>query len=164
MMVEIACLYTNCECPSLRKSTQKLSKDVTTPVSFTPLIKKIVSEIFCLRTVFRNRSCKFCERSAMRRFFLYCRPSTWPVGMIEISLLTRSEVPPPPHVCIECYQITVFSATSKNASLIFCAVRPGWPLPMVFPSISTTGKHMLVAAVMNTSRAAIISSNVNASS
>src|SRR5882757_4449926 len=64
MIVEIACLYTSCECPSRRSSTQKLSNQVTTPCSLTPLTRKIVSGVLLLRTWFRKVSCRFCERSA----------------------------------------------------------------------------------------------------
>src|SRR5215510_8762469 len=64
MMVEIACLYTSCECPSRRNSTQKLSNQVTTPWSLTPLTRKIVSGVLFLRTWFRKVSWRFCERSA----------------------------------------------------------------------------------------------------
>src|SRR5215468_6729186 len=64
MMVEIACLYTSCECPSRRRSTQKLSNQVTTPCSFTPLTRKIVSGVLFFRTWFRKVSWRFCERSA----------------------------------------------------------------------------------------------------
>src|SRR6266508_3710115 len=64
MIVEIACLYTSCECPSRRSSTQKLSNQVTTPCSFSPLTRKIVSGVLFLRTWFRKVSWRFCERSA----------------------------------------------------------------------------------------------------
>src|SRR5215475_447796 len=64
MMVEMACLYTNCECPSRRSSTQKLSNHVTTPCNLTPLTRKIVRGVLLLRTWFRKVSCRFCERSA----------------------------------------------------------------------------------------------------
>src|SRR5580704_1700231 len=64
MMVEMACLYTSCECPSRRSSTQKLSNQVTTPCSLTPFTKKIVSGILFLRTWLRKVSCRFCARSA----------------------------------------------------------------------------------------------------
>src|ERR1700694_5450063 len=64
MIVEMACLYTSCECPSRRSSTQKLSNQVTTPCSFTPFTRKIVSGVLFLRTWLRKVSCRFCERSA----------------------------------------------------------------------------------------------------
>ena len=50
MMVEIACLYTSCDCASRRSSRQKLSNQVITPCSLTPLTRKIVTGTFCLRT------------------------------------------------------------------------------------------------------------------
>src|SRR3954451_6157080 len=64
MIVEIACLYTSCECPSRRSSTQKLSNQVTTPCNFTPFTKKIVSGVLFLRTWLRKVSWRFCARSA----------------------------------------------------------------------------------------------------
>src|SRR5215471_7004502 len=64
MIVDMACLYTSCECPSRRSSTQKLSNQVTTPCSFTPFTRKIVSGVLFLRTWLRKVSCRFCERSA----------------------------------------------------------------------------------------------------
>src|SRR5260370_6712203 len=64
MIVEMACLYTSCDCPSRRNSTQKLSNQVTTPCSFTPFTRKIVSGVLFFRTWLRNVSCRFCERSA----------------------------------------------------------------------------------------------------
>src|SRR5262245_29434821 len=64
MIVKMACLYTSCECPSRRSRTQKLSNHVTTPCSFTPFTRKMVSGVFPFRTWLRKVSCKFCERSA----------------------------------------------------------------------------------------------------
>src|SRR5215831_16063878 len=64
MIVDIACLYTSCECPSRRSSTQKLSNQVTSPCSLTPFTRKIVSGVLFLRTWLRKVSCRFCERSA----------------------------------------------------------------------------------------------------
>src|SRR5215813_11234550 len=64
MIVDMACLYTSCECPSRRSSTQKLSNQVTTPCNLTPLTRKIVSGVLFLRTWFRKVSWRFCERSA----------------------------------------------------------------------------------------------------
>src|SRR5215468_2220712 len=77
MMVEIACLYTSCEWPSRRSSTQKLSNQVTTPCSLTPLTRKIVSGVLLFRTWLRKVSCRFCERSAAIVFvpFLSRAPS-----------------------------------------------------------------------------------------
>src|SRR5690606_17589257 len=102
MMVEIACLYTSCEWPSRRNSTQKLSNDVTTPVSLTPLIKKIVRGFLLLRTVFRNKSCKFCERSAIVFFYhpLHLRAA----AQIYSCIIKRSGCPSatlqsPPRTC-----------------------------------------------------------------
>src|SRR5882757_8186748 len=64
MMVEMACLYTSCEWPSRRSSTQKLSNHVTTPCSFTPFTRKMVRGVLFLRTWLRKVSCRFCARSA----------------------------------------------------------------------------------------------------
>ncbi len=58
MIVEIACLYTSCECPSRRRRTQKLSNQVTMPCSFTPLIRKIVSGRLLLADVVEERVLK----------------------------------------------------------------------------------------------------------
>ena len=44
MIVEIACLYTNCAVPSRRSKTQKLSNHVITPCSLTPFTKNTVTE------------------------------------------------------------------------------------------------------------------------
>src|SRR5215831_4323894 len=76
MIVDIACLYTSCECPSRRSSTQKLSNQVTTPCSFTPFTRKIVSGVLFLRTWLRKVSCRFCERSAA----IVAVPSSYPAG------------------------------------------------------------------------------------
>src|SRR5215470_13479815 len=65
MIVDIACLYTSCECPSRRSRTQKLSNQLTTPCSFTPFTRKMVSGVFDLRTLFRKVSCRFCFLSLM---------------------------------------------------------------------------------------------------
>src|SRR3989338_8827676 len=64
MMVEMACLYTSWDWPSRRSRTQKLSNQLTTPCSFTPLTRKMVSGVFDLRTLFRNVSWRFCFFSA----------------------------------------------------------------------------------------------------
>src|ERR1700761_1397262 len=64
MMVEIACLYTNCDWPSRRSSTQKLSNQLTTPCNFTPLTRNMVSGVLVLRTEFRKVSWRFCFFSA----------------------------------------------------------------------------------------------------
>src|SRR5580698_1706268 len=64
MMVDIACLYTSWECPSRRNRTQKLSNQLTTPCSFTPLTRKMVSGVLDLRTEFRKVSWRFCFFSA----------------------------------------------------------------------------------------------------
>src|SRR5215469_15702381 len=61
--VEIACLYTSCECASRRSSTQKLSNQVMMPWSFTPLTRKTVTGVLFLRTWFKNTSCTFCDFS-----------------------------------------------------------------------------------------------------
>ena len=74
MIVEMACLYTNCDCPSRRSSTQKLSNQVITPCSFTPLIKKIVTEILDFLTLFRNASCKLCLSAAIVTSPFYTLP------------------------------------------------------------------------------------------
>src|ERR1043165_4148434 len=62
--VEIACLYTSCECASRRSSTQKLSNQVMIPCNFTPFTRKTVTGVLFLRTWFKNTSCTFCDFSA----------------------------------------------------------------------------------------------------
>src|SRR5882757_8510983 len=87
MIVEIACLYTSCECPSRRSSTQKLSNQVTTPCSFTPFTRKIVSGVLFLRTWLRKVSCRFCERSAAIvavPFFCSQAPSREPYCQVAV--------------------------------------------------------------------------------
>src|SRR5215472_4435001 len=54
--VEIACLYTSCECASRLNNTQKLSNQVMIPCSFTPLTRKIVTGVLFFRTWLRNTS------------------------------------------------------------------------------------------------------------
>ncbi len=54
--VEIACLYTSCECASRRSRTQKLSNQVIIPCSLTPLTRKTVTGVLFLRTWLRNTS------------------------------------------------------------------------------------------------------------
>src|SRR3954451_7865055 len=82
MIVEIACLYTSCECPSRRSSTQKLSNHVTTPCSLTPLTRKIVSGVLFLRTWFRKVSCRFCERSAAIVVVPFLARGPLPAGLL----------------------------------------------------------------------------------
>ena len=55
IIVEIACLYTSCTVPSLLKRTEKLSNQVITPWSLTPLTKKRAQKILS--------SVKILERS-----------------------------------------------------------------------------------------------------
>src|SRR5262245_16066133 len=98
MIVEMACLYTSCECPSRRSRTQKLSNHVTTPCSFTPFTRKMASGVLPLRTWLRKVSCKFCERSAaivVVPVYLpagpfppaYCQPAV-PLGFLFTSAWT----------------------------------------------------------------------------
>src|SRR5262249_10913416 len=54
--VEIACLYTSCECASRRSSTQKLSNQVMIPCSLTPFTRNTVTGVLFLRTWLRNTS------------------------------------------------------------------------------------------------------------
>src|SRR5882672_11090990 len=89
MIVEIACLYTSCECPSRRSSTQKLSNQVTTPCSFTPFTRKIVRGVLFLRTWFRKVSCRFCERSAA----IVAVPSFFARRPLPARLIARSPCP-----------------------------------------------------------------------
>src|ERR1700704_5376367 len=87
MIVEMACLYTSCEWPSRRSSTQKLSNQVTTPCSFTPFTRKIVSGVLFLRTWLRKVSCRFCERSAAIvavPFFCSQAPSREPYCQVAV--------------------------------------------------------------------------------
>src|SRR5215467_3443442 len=97
MIVDMACLYTSCECPSRRSSTQKLSNHVTTPCNLTPLTRKIVRGVLLLRTWFRKVSCRFCERSAaivFVPFFVARGPlpaSFWPshLPMLVLQIVRR---------------------------------------------------------------------------
>ena len=54
--VEIACLYTSCECASRRSKTQKLSNQVIIPCSLTPLTRKMVTGVLFFRTWFKKTS------------------------------------------------------------------------------------------------------------
>jgi hypothetical protein len=63
--VEIACLYTSCECASRRNRTQKLSNQVMIPWSFTPFTRKIVTGVLFLRTWFKKTSWTFCDFSGV---------------------------------------------------------------------------------------------------
>src|SRR5215469_12739882 len=63
--VEIACLYTSCECASRRNNTQKLSNQVIIPCNFTPLTRKIVTGVLFFRTWFKNTSWTFCDFSGV---------------------------------------------------------------------------------------------------
>src|SRR3954465_12944060 len=54
--VEIACLYTSCECASRPNTTQKLSNQVIIPCNFTPFTRKTVTAVLFLRTWFRKTS------------------------------------------------------------------------------------------------------------
>src|SRR3979490_2870048 len=88
MIVEMACLYTSCECPSRRSNTQKLSNQVTTPCSFPPFTRKIVSGVLFLRTWLRKVSCRFCERSAAIvavPFFCSQAPSREPYCQVAVT-------------------------------------------------------------------------------
>src|SRR5262245_33450781 len=101
MMVEIACLYTSCECPSRRSNTQKLSNQVTTPCSFTPFTRKIVSGVLFFRTWLRNVSCRFCERSAaivVVPFYCSRAPSRETYCQVAVPICTRKRsTGPGPH-------------------------------------------------------------------
>src|SRR5262252_3285897 len=63
--VEIACLYTSCECASRRNRTQKLSNQVIIPWSLTPLTRKMVTGVLFFLTWFKNTSCTFCDFSGV---------------------------------------------------------------------------------------------------
>src|SRR6185436_14354933 len=65
MIVEMACLYTSWDCPSLRSRTQKLSNQLTTPCNLTPFTRKMVSGVLDFRTLLRKVSCRFCFLSLM---------------------------------------------------------------------------------------------------
>src|SRR5215470_11311084 len=93
MIVDMACLYTSCECPSRRSSTQKLSNQVTTPCSFTPFTRKIVSGVLFFRTWLRNVSCRFCERSAaivVVPFYCSRAPSRETYCQVAVPICTRT--------------------------------------------------------------------------
>src|SRR5882757_1191380 len=109
MMVDIACLYTSCECPSRRSSTQKLSNHVTTPCNLTPLTRKIVRGVLLLRTWFRKVSCRFCERSAAIVFvpFFVAGPFPRAYGQVACASLVL-------HLVLQC--IAVFGSFSRLVS------------------------------------------------
>src|SRR5437016_4820519 len=65
MMVEIECLYTSCEEPSRRSSSEKASNQVMTPWSLTPLTRKMVTGCLARRTLFRKWSCRLSDRAAI---------------------------------------------------------------------------------------------------
>src|SRR5215468_9992145 len=89
MIVDMACLYTSCEWPSRRNSTQKLSNQVTTPCSLTPLTRKIVRGVLLLRTWFRKVSCKFCERSAAIVVFRFLPAGPFPRALLPSHFAPR---------------------------------------------------------------------------
>eukprot|EP00657_Telonema_sp_P-1_P002498 TRINITY_DN1579_c0_g1_i2.p1 TRINITY_DN1579_c0_g1~~TRINITY_DN1579_c0_g1_i2.p1 ORF type:complete len:126 (+),score=52.48 TRINITY_DN1579_c0_g1_i2:97-474(+) len=72
--VEIACLYTSWECPSRRNNTQKLSNQVITPCSLTPLTKNTVTGVLDLRTALRKTSVSYTHLRAHETVLdLVCR-------------------------------------------------------------------------------------------
>src|SRR6202011_1645573 len=176
MMVEMACLYTSCECPSRRSNTQKLSNQVTTPCSLTPFTRKIVSGVLFLRTWLRKVSCRFCERSAavvVFPLFLevilladYCQAAA---PNFRLVLSTGLGALPSPCTSASGASVSwgqtanflvrdrarqLQSACSWNFARRAVATEPGTPLPIDRASIRTTGRTTWLAEVKKASRAA----------